>query len=236
MRVLVMRPQADAEGTAVRLAALGHDAVLAPVTRLAFTGTPPPDGPFAGLVLTSAHAAPFCRSVAADRPVFAVGTRTAAAARAAGLACVHEGEGDAADLAALIRRTLAPGSPLLHPAGRDRKAEPARSLRASGYEVAVWECYAAQAVPALPDPVLADLDAGRIRVALHYSRRSAALARDRTAEAGLSDAFARLIHLCLSADVAGALKGLAVRIAAQPRETVLLALIDNLVEVRRPPP
>lgn len=225
MRVLVTRPQPDAARTAERLAALGHEASVAPVTAIVPTGAAPPDAPWDALVLTSAHALPAMRDLPKDRPVFAVGARTARGARDAGFAAVHEGAGDAGRLVDLVRRTLAPGAALMHPAGLDRKPEPERSLRAAGYPLVAWECYAAEPVRALPESTVADLGAGRIGAALHFSRRSAALARERALEAGLSVAFAALRHLCLSEDVASALADLRIEVAAQPTEASLLTLL-----------
>ena len=134
-------------------------------------------------MLTSAHAIPFCGGLAKDIPVFAVGARTAAAARAAGFSAVRDGGGDAARLPSAIRQTLPDDAPLLHAAGRDRKAEPGRSLAESGRAVAVWECYAAESVPALPEEAVSALRARPVDAVLHYSRRSAAIAADLFAKA-----------------------------------------------------
>ncbi len=228
MRVAILRPQADAELSAGRLAGLGHEAVLAPVTAIRPTGAPLPEGDFAALVLTSAHAIPFCGGLAKDIPVFAVGARTAAAARAAGFSAVRDGGGDAARLARAIRQTLPDDAPLLHAAGRDRKAEPGRSLAESGRAVAVWECYAAESVPALPEEAVSALRARPVDAVLHYSRRSAAIAADLFAKAGLGGAFGRPPHLCLSADIAAALAGRRVLVAAEPREAALFRLLEEL--------
>jgi uroporphyrinogen-III synthase len=224
MRVLVTRPQADAERTAGRLAILGHEAIIAPATAIVMTaGLPPRE--YDALVLTSAHAVPALRDAPKDRPVFAVGARTASAARAAGFADVREGPGDAAGLAAIIEASLPARAALLHPAGRDRKSEPERSLRAAGYELQVVECYAAEPLGSFPEEALAALRAGRVGAALHYSRRSAALAREFAAKGGAAEPFGALRHLCLSADVAQALTGLSVQVAPDATEPSLLALL-----------
>lgn len=233
MRVVVLRATPDAVGTGARLRALGHDAVLAPVTAYAPTGRPPPTGDFAALLLTSAAAAPCCAALRKDRPVFAVGARTADAARAAGFADVREGAGAAADLVRAVSAVVPAGAELLHAAGRDRKAEPGRSLSGEGFRVTVWECYAAEALPALPMSLAPDLAAVPAAAALHYSRRSAALAAALFDAAGLAETFAGLAHLCLSADVATALPGLRVLVADEPTEAALLA---RLADVQPPPP
>jgi uroporphyrinogen-III synthase len=232
MRVLVTRPEGDAERTAAALAARGHEAVIAPVTVIVLTDAPPP-GPFDALLLTSAHAVPALRSIdLVGRPAFAVGARTAMAARAAGVTHCLEAGGDAAALAALVQETLRPGARLLHAAAQDRKEEPARSLRAGGFEVLVWEVYRAEAVAEPPKALVAALRARRIDAALHFSRRSASLVVGLVERAELLEAFRRLPQLCLSTDVAAAVHSLGaqVEVAAAPREEALLDLVDRLAD------
>ncbi len=231
MRLLVTRAAADAARTAERLAALGHEAVVAPVIALVPTGAPPPAGSFDAVLLTSAHAAPALAHLdRKDLPVFAVGSRTAAAAREAGLRDVREAAGDAAALAAvLVRRALPPGARLLHAAGRDRKAEPEASLEGAGYGVAVWEVYAAESLPALPPRIRDELRTGGLDGALHYSRRSAEILLALARAEGLLDALLPLTHLCLSEDVAAPLRAAfaaRIRVGERPEERFLLAAID----------
>ena len=91
MRLLVTRPQADAERTAAALRARGHDVVVAPLLRI----EPLPDaeigaGPWAAILVTSANAARAIarhrasRRIARRLPVFAVGDRSAQAMRDGG--------------------------------------------------------------------------------------------------------------------------------------------------------
>ncbi|WP_375455823.1 uroporphyrinogen-III synthase [uncultured Methylobacterium sp.] len=233
MRIWVARPEPGAARTAERLAALGHRPLVAPVLVVRPTGTPPPPGPFAALLLTSANALAALLATGADEalrglPVFAVGPHTAALAAKARLGPVETGAGDAAALATLVGRRLAPGARLLHVAGAARKPEPAASLEAAGYAVATHLAYAAEAVPHLPDRVAAALGGGDpgLDTALHYSRRSAAIALRLAEAAGRGGAFRALRHYCLSDDVAAPLEaaGIAVHfVAARPREDDLLA-------------
>jgi uroporphyrinogen-III synthase len=193
------------------------------------TAKPPPDDPPDALLVTSAHAAVALAGLnCKDRPVFAVGERSAAAVRRAGFREVHSGEGDAAGLAALIARTLPPDSVLLHIAARHRKSEPEASLRGAGYTVRVWEAYEAVAARVLPDALSSALTGGRIDGVLHYSRRSAALLVDLVQRAGLRPHLRSVTHVCLSADVAVPLASLdaVVLVAAEPHETGLLAALD----------
>lgn len=231
MRIWVSRPEPGAMRTGARLAALGHHPLVAPVLAVAPTQGDPPAGPYAGLLLTSANAlsGPPRWARFAAVPVFAVGARTGALARAAGFASVRVADGDAAALARLVRATLPVGAALLHAAGAQRKAEPHAALAAAGYPVTTFVAYAAAALGALPAGVAAafDGDGGLpLRAALHYSRRSAAVARDLAVLAGRGGAFGALEHYCLSADVAAALAeaGLRVHFVPEtPTEAGLLA-------------
>ena len=151
MRVLVTRSTDDAARTAKKLAARGHEALLAPVTRIVPTGNPMPRDPYDALIVTSAHAEAALASLDRSKPIFAVGERTAEPVRAAGFVNVTVAEGDALSLVRLIRGTLAHGLTLLHVTARHHKEEPAASLKASGFTILQWEAYEAKAVGTLPD-------------------------------------------------------------------------------------
>jgi len=231
MRVLVTRAQADAERTARRLAAKGHEALIAPLTEIVSTAEPRPAGPFDALVVTSTHAAEALSGLSnKDCPVFAVGPQTASAVEGAGFSAVVTAEGDAASLSGLIRSTLEPGLTLLHVTARHHKDEPAASLQAAGFQVRQWVAYEARALPSLPEPAAAAIRTGQIGAALHYSRRSADIFLRLAGEAGLTAALRAFPHLCLSADVAASFGrlGVAALPAARPDEESLLALLDGL--------
>ena len=232
MRVLVTRAGSDAVPTAAALARLGHEAVLAPVTEIRRTGAALAVGRYDAVAATSHHA--FAAQSESDdgveraRPVFAVGSRTAAAALAAGFRDVRVGGGDASSLADLLRLTLPRPARLLYLAGRDRKPVLEQALAAAGYDIAVAEVYAAEPVDAWPEAATAALRSGAVEAALHYSRRSAAFALALAAREGLEAAVLRLYHLCLSADAAGPLldrRAAAIRVAERPDEEALLALL-----------
>jgi uroporphyrinogen-III synthase len=231
MRVLVTRSPEDCARTAARLVALGHEALLAPVTQIVPTGDPAPGEAHDAYIVTSAHAVEALASLA-DRnaPVFAVGERTAEVLREAGFALVVVGDGDAASLSRLIREQLPHGRDLLHVTGRHHKPEPAASLNAAGYRVQSWEAYEARAVDRLPEGAADALRSGKIGAALHYSRRSADLLIRLSAEAGLTSALAACSHLCLSPDVAGAFEGMQapLLVSREPTEEALLGLLQGL--------
>ena len=142
---------------------------------------------------------------------------------------IHEADGDALALVRLVRDRLAAGARLLHAAGEDRKAEPAASLSGAGYSITPWVVYAARPVPALPAPVaqaLSERAASPLAAALHYSRRSAAIALALARAQGCAGAFLGLRHYCLSTDVAVPLVEAGVEahfVPARPDEDSLLA-------------
>lgn len=232
MRIWVARPEPGGARTGRRLVELGHDPLTAPVLAVEPTRAPAPTGRFDGILITSANAVTALAlrwDPGESTPVFAVGARTAALVRAAGLAPVVEAAGDAAALAMLVRGTLPPGAALLHVASAERKAEPAATLGSAGYAVTAWIAYAARPVAVLPPEVAAALSgAGTLPLdaVLHYSRRSAATALDLTEGAGLGGAFRALKHYCLSADVAVPLVAAGIPahfVPERPSEEALLA-------------
>jgi uroporphyrinogen-III synthase len=241
MRLLVTRPEPDAARTAAALRARGHDVMLAPLLSIE------PDaeadlgpGPWDGVLITSANAV---RAIAAHPrkaellglPLFAVGRRSADAARAMGFAEVVSADGDAADLARLVAaRDRTPQAavqvrlPLLHLAGEDRAADLGDMLAAHGIATRTVVVYRAVTATALPPDIKDALADGAIDGVLHYSRRSA--------DAFVALALAALIdikkltirHYCVSAQAAGPLRdaGAAARAAATPDEAALFALIE----------
>ena len=229
MRVLITRAAADGERTAAMLAERGHGAVLAPVATIRPTGAALPAGRFDAVAATSRHAfADLDATLDRRLPLFAVGRRTAEAARAAGFRDVRVGTGDAPALADLLRLTLPRPVRLLYLAGRDRKPALEDALASAGYGVAVAEVYAAEPCAVWPVEVRDALKRSAIDAALHYSRRSLDLALALAARNGLEDAFLLLHHFCLSADSAEPLlerRAFTVGVAERPDEDALLALL-----------
>ena len=141
MRLLVTRPEPDAERTAAALRARGHVVLVVPLLRIepveqAAIGP----GPFVALLVTSANAAPAIARHARfaqlrTLPVFAVGDRSAEAMRAVGFADVASAQGDVSDLARWSLRALKPGASLLYLAGADRSGDLAGLLSGRGFAV-----------------------------------------------------------------------------------------------------
>lgn len=108
MAILVTRPQPDNEATAASLRVRGFDVLLAPMLRFEPIALPDEsDTDYAAVIITSANALRAVESQPAGRrlrdlPLFAVGDRTASAARKAGFGTVISAGGDGADLRDLV--------------------------------------------------------------------------------------------------------------------------------------
>jgi uroporphyrinogen-III synthase len=236
VRVLLTRPEPDAEHTAAALRTRGHTVVVAPLMRIeAITDAEIGSGPWAAILITSANAA---RAIAAHQrfeelrvlPVFAVGQHSAEAMRAVGFAGVTSADGRGDDLARLVTALMKPGTPLLYLAGADRSGDLAGALGVRGFAVRTAVVYRAVAVTGLPRPA-ADALAGGIDAVLHFSRRSAEVYVNAVRSAGLHEcALTKPAHFCLSAQVAEPLAqaGAAdIRIPSKPVEAALFELIPS---------
>lgn len=231
----MFRAEEAAAKTATALAALGHEALPAPVTRIVSCLTTLPEGQFDAIVATSANAFPpgiaeteHGGSGLRRLPVFAVGQATRDAARRAGFHDARVAQGDAASLVALLRLTARHPARLLYLAGRDRKPAVETSLVEAGYEIDTVIAYEAEAVERWPDSVTSALRTGQVGAALHFSRRSAQLALALAARHGLGPALLSLPQCCLSDDVALPLREAGashIRVAADPDEASLLDLL-----------
>ena len=229
-----MRAAEDSARSARLLEKIGFESVVAPVIETRDGVESPPEGVFEGLIVTSAKAASRLWRFEAELralPVFAVGPRTARAIGSHGISEVHCSAGDAKSLIRDIPTILPPPARLLHIAGRDRKDEPARSLREMGYEVALWTAYVAAAVDELPEAACRALDDGAIDAALHYSPRSAKLALELVERAGVKAAFARLLHVAISADVAAVLRDAGCEQVAHALKSNEKAMFRVLIEM-----
>jgi uroporphyrinogen-III synthase len=231
MMMLVTRPEPDASETAGRLAALEIEPILAPL--LEFTplpaSLPPPDG-FAAMAVTSANALRALEGMGATGrfrglPVYAVGDRTAEAARRLGFSDVTSTGGN---FAGLVERLAYAGlgGPVFYPAPRDASADLARSLAGFGVLVITAEVYAMDLVAGLDPEVSAGIESGAIAAALFYTRRTAAHFVALARGVG-SRARRELGVLCLSEAVAEPLIDahfVRVGLAEQPSERAMMGL------------
>jgi uroporphyrinogen-III synthase len=232
MRLLVTRPEPDGERTAQKLRAQGYDVMLAPMLSVEmFDRADFGAGPWGAVVMTSANAARALqrhsrRGEAMAAPVFAVGRRTAEAARAVGCREVLSADGDVQDLVRLIASQGLAGVPILYLAGEERSGDLAGELATLGLQVRTVMVYRAVPVMTFPPIVQETLTAGAIEGALHFSRRSAEIYVNCAKAAGILDSALAPFHYCLSPQVAKPLAGAGkIRIARQPDEAALINLV-----------
>jgi uroporphyrinogen-III synthase len=234
VRLLVTRPEPDAQRTAAELRERRHTVVTAPLLRIE-----PVDnaeigpGPFAAVLVTSANAA---SAIARHKrfaqlralPVLAVGDRSAQAMRGVGFADVASADGDVADLTRLVGERFKRGASLLYLAGADRAGDLAGMLSGRGLAVRTIVVYRAIAWASLP-PAAVEAIAGGLDGVLHFSRRSAEAYVNAARAGGLDEAaLTKPVHFCISARVAEPLAetGAAhIRVAEAPTEAALMALI-----------
>lgn len=232
MRLLVTRPQPDAEETAARLRALGHTAIIQPLLDIVFTD-PPADVPAPDvIVLTSRNAVrAFTRWPQAnlwkDRPVFVTGPATMRTAEAAGFANVHAAAGDSVHLAEVIRSDFRPDDgTILYPAPRNRSGSLAEDLLRSGYDVRMIEAYRAEPAKQLDPQIVSALTSQTIDGVLLYSPRTAAVFRILVEKENLRLHMETMLF-ALSERVAEPLRSLTtnLRVSPTPDETALLNLL-----------
>jgi uroporphyrinogen-III synthase len=180
-----------------------------------------PPGEFDGILLGSANALQFGGDVVdtlVDKPVYAVGEATAAAARRRGFEVIGVGNGR---LQSVLDAAAGQSLRLLRIAGRERVAVSAPP----GLSIETVTAYETRPLP-LPEAMVARLNRGAV-VLLH----SAASARQFAAECERLAVQRRAIRLAAMApriaDAAGAGWAL-VRAATEPNEAALLALAADL--------
>jgi uroporphyrinogen-III synthase len=237
VRLLVTRPEPDAERTAAALRARGHFVIVTPLLRIeALPDAEVGSGPRAAILVTSANAA---RAIARHErvaelkhvPVLAVGDRSAQAMRDVGFTEVISAGGAGGDLTRLAAERLSQSVPLLYLCGEDRSGDIAGDLSAQNFTVRTVVIYRAVAADTLPRPA-AEALAGGIGGVLHFSRRTAEAFVNLVRGAGMGDAVLLKgpAQFCLSAHVAEPLSqaGAAdLRIAPQPTEEALIDLIPS---------
>lgn len=232
MHVLVTRPEPAAERTASALLARGHDVWKLPLMQiepLAANLT----GNWGAVIITSANvpaaiAANPARNSLLTLPLFAVGERSAQAARVAGFANVTSAGGDIRDLVRLLcERSTDATAPLLYLAGEDRAADLVSELATHGIAADMRVVYRAVIV-SFPDELVAAIESGDVQAVLHFSKRSADNYVSGARAAGIADQALAVRHYCLSAQVAAPLKAAGakrVAVAPRPEEAALIELL-----------
>ncbi|HEV7879429.1 uroporphyrinogen-III synthase [Bradyrhizobium sp.] len=240
MTILVTRPEPDNEATAAALRAKGFGVLLAPMLRfepVAFHDDA--DARYGAVIVTSANA---IRAIEAHLtghllplPLFAVGERTAEAARHAGFGNVIVAGGDAVALRDLILasvrgKTLKKASTLLYLAGADLAGDIAGELGERGFSVVTHTTYRMIPVLSLPQAAIDAFAANGIEAVLHYSRRSARAFLDAVRAAGVEISALAIPQCCISDTVAAIVREVGatqVLVARSPDESGLFEALDR---------
>lgn len=230
-RVLITRPQPDADRTAKAMRAAGLAPLVHPLMRIEMrAGVLCNARPADALAFTSANGVRAYASLGGDAlPAYAVGPASAREAERCGFAVAGVADGDVASLAALIGEHR-PGR-VRHPSGAAAAGDLAGSLAEAGIAAERLVLYDAITESALPEAAAAILKAGfeggECWVAL-YSPRSARLFERLVASANLTIAAASLRLAALSPAVADAarLPYAERRVAVQPTNSALVDIIS----------
>ena len=231
MRIVVTRPRVDGERTATALRARGHEVLVTPLMRIEPIAANF-EGEWSGIIVTSANAANAIRDNSSGNalmklPLFAVGRRSAEAARESGFEDVLSADGGVRDLLQLIGiRRPDRNAPLLYLAGEDRAADLVGELSACGIAAEMRVVYRAVALP-FPPALRDALEAGIIDAVMHFSRRAADSYVAGAKMAGVVAPALAVRHLCLSSQVAEPLADASrIDIASRPDEAALIELLQ----------
>ncbi|HEV7600540.1 MAG TPA: uroporphyrinogen-III synthase [Bradyrhizobium sp.] len=241
MAILVTRPQPDNETTAAALRAKGFGVRLAPMLRfepVAFHDDA--DARYGAVIVSSANAlraieAELAGSRLLTLPLFAVGERSAEAARHAGFRDVAVADGNAAALRDLIvasvrGKTLKKASTLLYLAGADLAGDLAGELGERGFSVVTHTTYRMIPVLSLPQEAVDAFAANGIEAVLHYSRRSARAFLDAVRAAGVEISALAIPQCCISDAVASIVRDVGasqVLVARSPDESGVFEALDR---------
>ena len=188
------------------------------------------------LLFTSANGVRAFAGASSERglPAFAAGDATARAAQAAGFLQVESAAGDVRALAELAAaRTDPSAGPLLHASGDVVAGDLAGSLKKAGFAVRRATLYRARAAEAFSAELREELAAGRVRLALFFSPRTAVVFAKLAQRSGVGDT-CRLIRACVLSEAVGrALEGVAwreIRVAGRPDHEAMMAEVDRILE------
>ena len=244
MAVLITRPAPDNDATADALRRRGFEPLLAPMLSFQAMRFQIEDGrEFRGLIVTSTNA---LRAIASspqlarlqDLPVFAVGARTAQAARDIGFQNVRAAEGDASALRDLVA-AKAPerrgAAPLLYLSATDVSRDLGGELGLRGVNVAAIAVYRMVRLDDFTEPVRAAFAGQTIEAVLHFSRRSALAFIRAVQRSGQEITALALPQFCLSEPIAADLReagATRLSVAKAPTEADLLDALEQVLRAK----
>lgn len=235
MRLLITRPQADAERSAAALRARGHEIVCAPMLHIEnVPNAQVPARAFDALMLSSLNALRALQALSLPpmlltRPLFLVGARSAHAAQVFGFTDIRSPAADAESLAGMLLEAFREQTVrILYLAGEDRTRDFA-DLAALGIVVDILVVYRARPAMSLPDEACAALRTGTLDGVLHYSERTAAAFLASARASGVEQQALTATHYCISAAVAAPLQAAgarSIRFVDRPDEESLFRLLQ----------
>jgi uroporphyrinogen-III synthase len=237
MRILVTRPEPDAAELRVALEARGHEVSLEPLLTVEALPIDPSDLEGAGAVIaTSRNGLRALDGQALARatklPLFCVGPATAELATKLGFRHIIEGPGAASDLIPLIIESkLRETGKFVHLSGEEVAFDLSTALAERGVAVRRLIVYRAKAATALKPQMMRAVTEGSLDAVILMSPRTAAIFAELVDKAGLREAARKLAYVCLSANVADALKGLdpaRVNIAVRPNSSGILHAVEQV--------
>lgn len=229
-RVLVTRPEPGASKTAARLAELGFEPVVLPLSKIV-PRDPQPLGraQFDVVAVSSANAARHAPASLIARlaalPCHVVGAATAAAARAAGFPIVLVAAGDAAALARQLCERSDPGTHVAYLCGRVRTPALEDALAACDMPVTAIETYDTEIVSYSTDALRRSLGSRKLDAVLVYSAVAAQAAIELAARRELAHLFEKTKYYCLSSRIADVISRYG---AVHPGDSTEDALLDIL--------
>lgn len=239
--VLITRTRPDADQLALRLEDMGYGTLIEPMLAVRPTHAPSPHDPICteGLVITSAQAmrhlhSGVVRSILRDKPVYAVGPKTAAIARDRGFTHVRDGGGDVRALGSFLKSCpeVTPSSRLMHVCGRDIAHETSDIMRQVPGHVWTWVVYEADPVDRFSPAAMDAMRTKRVRAVLLYSARAGEALTTCVQAYEQPEALKNTIILCLSQAVLESVKSIpsgGTYAAHTPDEDALLALLRTHV-------
>ena len=229
LRLVITRPQEDAEVLADELSVMGVESLIAPVLSIELFELETPDlTGVQALLLTSANGVKAFTHLSKERqiPIFAVGHASASAAHKFGFKNIESADGDVENLADLVCKKLdSRNGAVLHIAGTMIAGDLAGILGHSGFDYQRVQLYHAREISDFPPHCLVAIKDALVDGVVLYSPRTARAFVDLLIKAGLVDFTRQLLVFCLSEAVAAkinAYEWARVVVAEKPDQVALL--------------
>ena len=207
LRLIITRPQQDAEPLAKELETIGVQHLIAPLLSIEPSGEKPPTlKGVQALLLTSANGVRAFANLSKERklPIYAVGNASALAAYKVGFENIESADGDVETLAELVCRKLDfRDGTVLHIAGSTMAGDLAGALTKKCFSYRRLQLYHAKAVNELPLNCITAIKNLSVGGVVLYSPRTAKTFMNLLTKAKLEDHSKQLIAFCLSDAVAG---------------------------------